>query len=279
MTTEPTMETERPRGGPDHHGARQPEPGGARDLHRVEQVMGTVVSVSVRSPDLDRAALHRLFAYLHEVDRRFSPYKPDSEVSRLIRGELSEADASPDLRAILGLCEDLHRTSGGYFDIRSHRADGRPDPTGLVKGWAVEQASWLLESAGARDYHLNAGGDVIAAGEAEPGRAWRVGIRHPRQVDRLAAVLAVRDRAVATSGAYERGQHIVDPHTGRPPQGLTSLTVVGPSLTWADAYATAGFAMGLEGLGWVAGHPGYGAYGITEDDRVLWTAELDGLLA
>ena len=92
-------------------------------------------------------------------------------------------------------------------------------------------------------------------------------------------MLAVRDRAVATSGTYERGEHIRDPHTGRPPAGLLSLSVVGPSLTWADAYATTGFAMGLAGIGWVARHVGYGACGITADGRVLWTAELDRLLA
>ena len=192
-------------------------------------------------------------------------------MSRLIRGELDEETCAPDLRAILGLCEDLRRTSGGAFDIRRHRADGRPDPTGLVKGWAIEEASLVLDAAGAADYTINAGGDIVARGEPEPGRAWRVGIRHPRLADRVAAVLAVRDLAVATSGGYERGDHIVDPRTGRPPRDLLSFTVVGPSLTYADAYATIGFVLGLDGPAWVHGHPGYGAYAITADERVVWT--------
>jgi thiamine biosynthesis lipoprotein len=250
-----------------------------RGPHRVETVMGTVVTIDVRDPGVDPAAADAALAYLHDIDARFSPFLPDSEVSRLARGEIGEDECSTDLRHVLSLCEDLRRTSDGYFDIRGHRPDGLLDPCGMVKGWAVEEASRIIEAAGARDYFINAGGDVIAAGGPEPGGSWRVGIRHPREVDRLAAVLAVRDRAVATSGTYERGEHIRDPHTGRPPTRLLSLTVVGPSLTWADAYATAGFAMGEAGIGWVGRHVGYGAYGITADERTLWTADLDGLLA
>jgi len=246
---------------------------------RVERVMGTVVTIDVRDPGVDPAAADAALAYLHDIDARFSPFRPDSEVSRLARGEIREDECSTDVRHVLALCEDLRRTSDGYFDIRGHRPDGLLDPCGMVKGWAVEEASRILEAAGASDYFINAGGDVIAAGGSVPGGAWRVGIRHPREVDRLAAVLAVRDRAVATSGTYERGEHIRDPHTGRRPTGLLSLTVVGPSLAWADAYATTAFAMGLQGIGWVARHVGYGACGITGDGRVLWTADLDRLLA
>jgi FAD:protein FMN transferase len=241
--------------------------------------MGTVVTIDVRDPGVDPAAVDEAFAYLHDIDARFSPFRHDSEVSRLARGEIGEGACSADLRLVLALSEDLRRTSGGFFDIRGHRPDGVLDPCGMVKGWAVEEASLRLDAAGATDYFINAGGDVVAAGGPEPGRAWRVGIRHPFEADRLAAVLAVRDRSVATSGTYERGEHIRDPHTGLPPAGLASLTVVGPGLTWTDAYATTGFAMGEAGIAWVGSHAGYGAFGITADGRTRWTADLDGLLA
>jgi thiamine biosynthesis lipoprotein len=246
--------------------------------HRVEQIMGTAIGIDVRGAGLPEAAIDDAFALLRDVDARFSTYRPDSEVSRLIRGELHEADLSADLRAVLGLCEDLRRTSDGYFDIRRHRPDGRPDPTGLVKGWAIEEAAFLLDEAGALDFAINAGGDIAARGEPEPGRPWRVGIRHPEQGDRVAAILGIRDLAVATSGAYERGEHIIDPHDGRPALDLLSLTVVGPSLTYADAYATAAFAMGSAGPAWVHGHPGYGAYAIGADRRAVWTPLVESLL-
>ena len=240
--------------------------------------MGTAIGIDVPDAALDPRVLTQAFEHIRDIDRRFSPYRPDSEVSRLIRGELAEEACSADLRWVIGLCDDLCRTSGGYFDIRRHRRDGRPDPTGLVKGWAIEEAASIIESAGARDFSINAGGDILVRGEPVPGQPWRVGIRHPTQVDRVAAVLAVRDRAVATSGAYERAGHILDPHTGVAPADLLSMTVVGPSLTYADAYATAAFAMGTAGAAWVASHPGYGAYAITVDQRTVWTPELDDLL-
>jgi FAD:protein FMN transferase len=256
-------------------GARERRPG----LRRVERLMGTVVSIEVRDAGVDPGALDEALAHLRDVETRFSTYRDDSEVSRLARGELSEAGCSADVRLVLALCENLRKTSDGYFDIRRAGRDGGFDPSGLVKGWSIEAAGEILDRAGARNFSINAGGDVIVRGEPEPGRPWRVGIRHPDHADRLAAVLEVRDAAVATSGAYERGFHIRDPHTGRPPRGLCSVTVVGPSLTYADAYATAAFAMGEDGLAWVARHPGYGVYGITDDESVRFTPDVERLLS
>jgi FAD:protein FMN transferase len=241
--------------------------------------MGTVVGIDVRDGSVPSAALDDAFAWLHDVDARFSPFRPDSEISRLGRGEVREEECSADVRYVLALCERLARTSDGHFDIRGHRADGRPDPSGLVKGWAVEEAIELLESAGARRCSINAGGDIAVRGGTAPGQPWRIGIRHPDHTDRLAAVVRLQRGAVATSGLYERGDHVVEPRTGAAPRELASLTVVGPSLTWADAYATAGFTMGLDGAGWVASHPGYEAYAITAEGRTAWTPGLTPLLA
>jgi len=151
----------------------------------------------------------------------------------------------------------------GYFDVR---AGGRLDPSGLVKGWAVAGAAARLAAAGARDLFIDAGGDI-----ATRGGSWRIGIRHPLDRGRLAAALEGSDLAVATSGEYERGRHVVDPHTGRPPEGLLSVTVVGPDVAAADAYATAAFAMGAAGPAWAATLPAYDAVCITADQRVLST--------
>ncbi len=245
---------------------------------RVEPVMGTVVSIDVRRPFVSPDAIEEAVAWFHDVDRRFSTFKPDSEVSRIIAGDLAVDDASPDVRSMLTLADLVRDRSGGAFDARGHRPDGAPDPTGVVKGWSVDEAATLLRLAGARNFQVVAGGDLVVAGEPEPGEAWRIGVRHPDHADQVAGVLRVRDVAVATSGLYERGAHIVDPRTGRVPTGLRSVTVIGPTLALADAFATAAFAMGEGGVAWVASQPGFGAVGITAGDRVVWTELVDGLL-
>ena len=205
--------------------------------------------VTVSGVGADAAA--EVFAWLRGVDALFSTYRPDSEISRLDRGVLALPDADPLVREVLARCERLRAATGGYFDAR---ASGRLDPSGLVKGWAVERAGALLEARGARRFCISAGGDLMVR-----GGPWRVGVRHPRRRRRLAAALAVSDAAVATSGAYERGAHVVDPHTGSPARGSASVTVVGPDLGTADAYATAAFAMGARGPAWTAGLEGYEA--------------------
>jgi len=245
---------------------------------RVEPVMGTVVSIDARDPAIPSGALDDAIAWLHEVDGRFSPWRADSEISRLGDGTLDEAEAHPDVREILALGDELAVESGGAFDVRGWRADGRVDPCGLVKGWSIERATRRLAARGLRDVALAAGGDIAARGGPVPGVPWRVGVRHPDRPDRVAAVLAVTDAAVATSGAYERGAHIRDPRTGRTPSEVRSMTVVGPSLTLADAYATTGYVLGLDGLDWVAAHDGYAAVAITWADTVRWTPGMDRYL-
>jgi thiamine biosynthesis lipoprotein len=238
---------------------------------RVERIMGTAISLDLRGPAIAPTAVDAAFDHLRDVDARFSPYIEDSEISRLGRAEIAVEDCSDDVREVLERCAGLCLLSNGFFDIGRHRPDGRLDPSGYVKGWAVETAAAILDAAGATSYCLNAGGDVIARGEPEAGRSWRVGVRHPMVADRVAAVVEARDVAVATSADYERPGHIVDPHRGRPPEGILSFTVIGASLATADAYATAAFAMGTSGLGWLADRPGYEGLAITDDQRVTWT--------
>jgi FAD:protein FMN transferase len=245
-------------------------------LRRVEQIMGTAIGFDIRDTDVSVEALDEAVEYLRTVDRRFSTHKPDSQVSRLSRGEISEAECSPDVRQVLKLCEELREISQGYFDIRGHRWDGGLDPSGMVRGWALENAGRIVEEAGGRNYCINAGGDIVVRGQAGPGKPWRIGIRHPLLPGKVASVVTLRFGAVATTGAYERGELVRDPFTGKAPDGILSFTVVGPSLTYADAYATAAFAMGKAGLAWVAGLAGYAGCSITADPdgsngRLSWT--------
>jgi thiamine biosynthesis lipoprotein len=205
---------------------------------------------------------------LRRVDATFSTYRDDTEIRRLGRGELLIEDAHADVREVLERCEALRLETDGYFDAF---ARGSLDPSGLVKGWSVDRGAAILAAAGLRNYAVNAGGDVRLAGGALPDDRWRVGIEHPERHDRIAATVAIGDGAIATSAAYARGDHVLDPHTRLPPAGVLSVTITGHDLATADAYATAAFAMGLDGPAWTAGLRGYEALTILADGHVLST--------
>ncbi|MFD5234618.1 FAD:protein FMN transferase [Streptomyces qaidamensis] len=234
--------------------------------------MGTVFSFDIR--DTPTPAIHRALgqavAWLHRVDEIFSTYRPDSQISRLDRGGTDLADCDPEVTEVLQLCESAERISGGWF---SRAPGGRLDPTGMVKGWAIERASGILERAGAHNTCVNGGGDIQLRGECAPGVPWQVGIANPLQPGGLCTLVTGRDLAVATSGTAERGAHILDPHTGRPAaSGLLSITLVGRHLTDIDAYATAAFAMGPSARGWIESLPGVEAFAVTSDARAWWTS-------
>ncbi len=221
---------------------------------RVERCMGTVFSIDVRAPGVAGGALDAVFGWLHRVDAAFSTYRADSEISRLARGELPRAAASADVLHVLDRCDQLAAETGGWF---SATAGGRLDPSGFVKGWAIETASEVLRLAGSRNHCVNGGGDVQCAGSAGPGRPWTVGIADPRRRGALLASVSGVDLAVATSGTAERGAHILDPGTGAAAGvDLLSVTVVGHRLGTVDAYATAAFAMGADAArSWLLSRP------------------------
>lgn len=260
-----------------------PLPVTAHRLQRVEHIMGMPIGIDVRDAGIDPSSLDGVFDWFRWVDATFSPYRPDSQVSLLNSGELTLAGVHPDVRTVLDRCEELRAATGGYFDIRTdHLPIPVPsvsglfttsglDPSGLVKGWSVDRAAQLLDEAGAHNYSINAGGDVRVQGGALPEPLWRIGIRHPIVSDKVATVIAVTDLAVATSGAYERGQHIMNPHTGEPATGVLSISMVGLDLATADAYATAAFAMGADGPAWTTRLFGYEAMTILENETVLST--------
>lgn len=234
---------------------------------RVVHCMGTVFSFDVREPGVSETVLDEAATLLSEIDETFSTYREDSEISRLARGELSLEASPPEVRFVLAECERYRLRTDGYF---SAYAAGALDPSGYVKGWAIEQVSDLLREAGSRHHYVNGGGDVQCVGGTTPATPWRIGIADPRKEGKIIRVVAGTDYAVATSGVQQRGAHIVDPHTGAPPTGLLSLTIVGPRLCEADVYATAGFAMGHGAREWAEGLSGYRAFGVA-DDGATWS--------
>lgn len=242
----------------------------SRTIGHTEKVMGTVVSFVVDpgalGDDAVQSALARACRVLHETDETFSTWKPQSPVSRLRRGEATIAELPTEVATVLGLCEYAKAVSRGWFDPWA--MPGGVDPTGLVKGWAAERALTELVQSGVPAAMVNAGGDLAVHGRPSPEEAWRVGIRHPWRVDALACVVEA-DAAVATSGAYERGEHLLDPHSRKPITRAASATVTGPSLAIADALATALVVAGADEIGFVTALAGYDAYVIGPDGSEL----------
>lgn len=234
-----------------------------RRVARTATIMGTVVSVHAivndgglgnRTEERIEERIDGSFAALAEVEAVFSPFRPDSDVSRMRAGTLNEADADPRVREVHRACDLAESATGGRFSARWRTGF---DPTGYVKGWAVEAAheAWLLpllQEPGVVAVGMNAGGDMQLSTRPGADWTWRVGIADPLAPDSVLATLELKDGAVATSGLMERGAHIVDPRTGRPATGAVSATVVAASLADADVWATAAVVAGVDDLGWVA---------------------------
>jgi thiamine biosynthesis lipoprotein len=231
-------------------------------LHRhVEHVMGMPISIALRGRHADtptgRDAWRAVLDELREVDADFSTYREDSIISRLGRGELRSADCPAAVREVLALGREAERQSAGAFSIRLPGKGGQRqlDPSGVVKGWAVERASRLLVELDDTDFCLSAGGDLTCT-VADPDRdAWRIGIEDPHNPTSLIAVVPIRSGAVATSGTAHRGAHLIDPRDGSRPSGVASVTVISASLTWADIDATAAFVHGRGAARWLESRP------------------------
>ena len=242
--------------------APAPGDGPPRTVH-VEHVMGTVFSLDVRD-ELAPGTVEAVAERLHALDALLSTSRPDSEVSRLGRGELDLADCSPDVREALALCEAARGATGGLFDAR---AGGRLDPSGVVKGWAVEQAQALLVAGGSTRHSVNGGGDVAVGRGPAPDRPWRVGVADPFRPGRLLAAVRVESAGVATSGRAERGAHVADPRTGAPVTALATATVVGSSLLLADVLATAALVAGRSAPDLLDAHPDHDWLVVAQDGR------------
>lgn len=293
-----------------------------------QPIMGTRVHVELFVDDDSRGPglLESVMDEMHRIDRAFSSFKEDSELSKVNRqAVLGWVEVSDEL---LGLITKAHQVSvltDGAFDITyasvgryyDYREGKTPDPQtmqravkaidyryidrdlensrvrfqrpevyialgGIAKGHAVDRAIALLQRAGVSQASVAAGGDSRIIGDRR-GKPWTVGIQHPREADKMSAVLPLVDTAVSTSGDYERFferdgvryHHILDPSTGRSATGSWSVTILGPEATLTDALSTSVFVLGPErGLKLVNSLPGIDAIIIDPQGRLLFSDEL-----
>ena len=240
--------------------------------------MGMPVRLEICDAEASRESLEKAFDYFHYVDQKFSTYKKDSEISSINRGELSPAEYSDDMKTIINLAEETKRLTHGYFDIRKPDAclpdrQGSLDPSGIVKGWAINNVAELLRALGHKNFYVEVAGDIQTSGKNTEGKEWRIGIRNPFNAAEIVKVIYPRGHGVATSGTYVRGEHIYNPHAKRNVEtSLVSLTVVGRNIYEADRFATAAFAMGENALGFIENLDGFEGYAIDKKGTATMTS-------
>jgi thiamine biosynthesis lipoprotein len=240
-------------------------------------IMGMPITVELVDSHAMIGDLDSIFSYFIQVDEQFSTYKSTSEIMRINRGELSPQEYSAQMREIITLAQKTKEETNGYFDIT--KPDGTLDPSGIVKGWAIENAAELLRKAGYKNFFIDAGGDIQSEGVSSEGLPWSVGIRNPFNQGEIVKVIYPKGMGVATSGSYIRGNHIYNPHAPEKPiAGVVSLTVIGPNVCEADRFATAAFAMGKEGVYFIEKLSGFEAYSIDQGGVATETSGFEAYL-
>ncbi|AZO54712.1 FAD:protein FMN transferase [Mesorhizobium sp. M8A.F.Ca.ET.057.01.1.1] len=238
-------------------------------------LMGMPVSVDIGGAS-NGELIETVFGYFEHIDRRFSTYRADSEITAINRGDVPVIDWSAELTEVFALAQQTKNQTNGYFDIR--KPNGSLDPSGIVKGWAIRNAAGIVQRAGISDFFIEAGGDIQSRGKNASGHDWSVGIRNPFNADEIVKIVYPRGRGVATSGTYVRGQHIYNPHgIGSPIQDIVSLTVIGADVLEADRFATAAFAMGRHGILFIEQTPGLEGYVIDTNGRATPTTGFGAL--
>jgi thiamine biosynthesis lipoprotein len=239
-------------------------------MKQTRLLMGMPITVEIVDPGENERLLDAVFGYFGYIDRKFSTFKPDSEISMINRQELRLEEASDEMKAIFRLAEQTRQESEGYFEIRRN---GIYDPSGIVKGWAILNAAEILRDAGCENYYVDAGGDIQAAGKNGLGESWRVGIQNPFNPMEIVKVLSIQNCGIATSGTYVRGQHIFNPQVPEQPiTDIVSLTVIGSDVFEADRFATAAFAMGPGGIQFIERLTGFEGYMIYKGGMATYTS-------
>jgi FAD:protein FMN transferase len=239
-------------------------------MKQTRLMMGMPITVEVVDAAVCEQDIEDVFAFFGYVDDTFSTYKEDSEISRINQKRLDLSQASRPMQSIFALAEETRKITNGFFDICRN---GKYDPSGLVKGWSIYNAALLLGERGFQNYYVDASGDIQAVGKNAQGANWRVGIRNPFDMKQVVKVLSISDCGVATSGNYVRGSHVYNPKIAEPLEtAIVSLTVIGPDVYEADRFATAAYAMGVEGISFIGKLPGFEAYQIDNAGRATFTS-------
>jgi len=241
-----------------------------RTQHEIE-VWGTILFLDITSQVDLKIAIEQVNQYVHHIDEVFSTYKENSVISQLRRNEITIEECSSEVIEVWNLCDHIKELTQGAFDPWA--VVGGFDPSGLVKGWAADNCAEILQQAGAQHIQINAAGDLSLRGGFTPDKPWTIGVINPDNRLEILQTFEIQDGAIATSGTYERGAHISDPHTGMIAIGAKSATVLGPNGAIADALATALMVAGRDGAIWFTSKElsEYSAWVIDRHENVAWS--------
>jgi len=236
-------------------------------MKKTEIIMGMPITIEVVDK-ISHKDFESIFDYFKQVDKKYSTYKSTSEISKINNG-LPKSKWSQQMKLVLDLCEQTKKLTNGFFDINRN---GKIDPSGLVKGWSVNNAAKILKTKGMLNFYIEAGGDIQVHGLSSKKTPWEIGIRNPFNTTEIIKVIKLTEKGIATSGTYIRGQHIYNPLSGNQAvSSVKSLTVIGPDVYEADRYATAAFAMGEQGIDFINSISGLEGYMVDADKIATYT--------
>ena len=237
--------------------------------------MGMPIIIEIVDKEATKEAFDKAFEYLEYVDKTFSTFKSDSEISRINKGEIKERDWSADMKYIFELAEKTKNETDGYFDIIDN--NGKYNPSGIVKGWAILGTAKVLQNLGFENFYVNAGGDIQFSGKNADGKLWKTGIRNPFNQDEIVKIVYLKDgQGIATSGNYIRGDHIYNPKNRKKIiDEIVSFTVIGPNVCEADRFATAVFVMGKNGINFLENKNGFAGYMIDKTGIASMTSNFE----
>lgn len=239
-------------------------------MKQTRLLMGMPITIEIVDLSATKQAIDHIYDYLGTIDERFSTYRSESEITKINAGLLAEKDYSPEMREIFRLAELTKKETHGFFDIVHN---GKIDPSGIVKGYAIQYAADLLTEHGFENFFVDAGGDIQTAGKNSDGELWKIGIRNPFNRTEHIKIVSGENIAVATSGTAIRGQHIYNPFN--PQKQITdivSFTVIGDNIYDADRYATSAFAMGKDGIFFIEKVNGFEGYMIDAQGIATYTS-------
>ncbi len=238
-------------------------------MKQLKMIMGMPILIEILDQQVTKEIFFKTFNYFKYVDSKFSTYKKTSEVSLFNQGKVKKTNFSLDMKNVFKLATKTTRETNGYFNIFN---DNFCDPSGVVKGWAILNASKIIKEAGFKNFYIDCGGDIQVEGKNN-NKNWVIGIKNPFDQSKIVKVISVYNKGIATSGNYIRGNHIYNPKTNNKIlDEVVSITIIGKNVLEADRFATAAFAMGKKGIEFIEKMPNLEGYMILKNGIAISTS-------